>query len=77
MLLLAGCDAETRPRRRGKAAVEEPAVAAPVADSSRPGGLEGRGLPRPWAAPPAPEWAAEGLPGEAWDAQTVRTTFAT
>jgi hypothetical protein len=74
-VLLAGCDAGTQPAPVGKAALEEPTVAAPaVAGSAR---LDWR--------PPAysalgcgtrTEWVAEGLPAQAWDAQPVGTTFA-
>lgn len=75
VVLLAGCDAGTQPAPEGKAALEKPAVAAPAADGSAQ-------VDRKAAAYAAldcvtrTEWVAEGLPAEAWDAQTVRTTFA-
>jgi len=74
-VLLAGCDAGTQPAPAGTAAPEEPAVAAPAADGS---------VPVDWRSPAysalgcvtRSDWVAEGLPAEAWDALTVRTTFA-
>ena len=73
--LLAGCDAGTPPAAADKAALEKPAVAAPAAGGS---------APVDWRSPAysalgcvtRTEWVAEGLPAAAWDAQTVRTTFA-
>jgi hypothetical protein len=75
VVLLAGCDAGPQPAPAGKAALEKPALAAPAADGSAR-------LDRKSAAYSAlgcvtrTEWVAEGLPGEAWDAQIVRTSFA-
>ena len=75
LVLLAGCDAGPQPTPPGKAALEKPAVAAPAADGS---------ARVDWKSPAysalgcvtRTEWVAEGLPAEAWDAQTVRTSFA-
>ena len=75
VVLLAGCDAGTQPAPAGKAALEKPAVAAPAVDGS---------AQVDWRSPAysaldcvtRTQWLAEGLPAEAWDAQTVRTTFA-
>ncbi|SDF21365.1 LppP/LprE lipoprotein [Blastococcus aurantiacus] len=79
VLLTAGCDAGTTPAPVGKAALEKPAtpaVAAPAAGSAT--------TPLDWKSPayaalgcaPRAEWVAQGLPADAWDARTVRTTFA-
>lgn len=75
VLLLAGCTAEAQP---GKAAVAKPGtapVAAPVADTTT--GLDPKSAAYlAVGCASRAEWVAEGLPGDAWDAETVRTTFA-
>jgi hypothetical protein len=74
-VLLAGCDAGKQSAPAGKAALEKPAVAAPAVD----GGARVDSKSAAYAAlgcVTRTEWVAEGLPAEAWDAQTVRTTFA-
>ncbi|MGY2127443.1 hypothetical protein [Blastococcus sp. SYSU DS0617] len=78
VLLLAGCTAQAQPPQPGKAALAKP-VAAPVA---APAGDATARLDWRSAAHLAlgcttrAGWVADGLPGDAWDAETVRTTFA-
>lgn len=74
VLLLAGCDA-AGPVDAAPATGARVPIAVPAADSA---------VPLDWAAVAyralgcvtRAEWTAEGLPAEAWDAGTVRTTFA-
>ena len=75
VVLLAGCDSGARPAAVGKAALEKPAVAAPAVD----GGAQLDWKSAAYSAlgcGTRTEWVAEGLPAEAWDDRTVRTTFA-
>ncbi|MBJ7452952.1 MAG: hypothetical protein JHC71_12850 [Blastococcus sp.] len=74
LVLLAGCDAGTQTAPAGKAAVEKPAVAAPVADGSARVDWKSAAYSA-LGCVTRTGWVAEGLPAEAWDAQTVRTTF--
>lgn len=74
VLLLAGCGAGSEPAATGKAALEKPAVAVVTAPAA----------PVDWKTPAyaalgcttRAQWVAEGLPADAWDAASVRTTFA-
>lgn len=75
LVLLAGCDTGTQPAPAGKAAVEKPAVAAPAADGSARVDWKSTAYSA-LGCVTRTEWVAEGLPAEAWDAQTVRTTSA-
>ena len=73
-VLLAGCDAGTGTAPAGKAALE-PAVAVPAADGSAQVDWKSSAYSALTCATRT-EWVAEGLPAEAWDDRTVRTTFA-
>jgi hypothetical protein len=75
VVLLAGCDAGMQPAPAGKAALEKPAVAAPAADRSARVDWKSAAYSA-LGCLTRTEWVAEGLTAEAWDAQTVRTTFA-
>ena len=76
VVLLAGCDAGARP----PAADEEASLAKPAVVAAA---VDGSGPAEDWRSPAyaalgcvtRTEWVAEGLPADAWDAWTVRTTF--
>ncbi len=78
VLLLAGCAAESQPPLPGAAPPAGPAaapLAAPVVATT--GSPDWKSLAYlALDCTTRAKWVAEGLPGEAWDAETVRTTFA-
>ncbi|MDT0278309.1 hypothetical protein [Blastococcus goldschmidtiae] len=78
VLLLAGCTPEAQTPQPGKAALAKPVaapVAAPAADTAiRPDWKSSAYLAL--GCTTRAEWVAEGLPGDAWDAETVQTSFA-
>lgn len=76
VLVLSGCDAGTQPTSAEKLAKPgTPAVAAPAAVATAP--LDWRSAAyQALGCSTRDEWLADGLPADAWDAGTVRTTSA-